>query len=418
VIAPGWASSAVPRPTLGDRRDQAAFFLNLSRLCGEVVPYRVEGRPAFLINAPALAEQVLARQEGRFWNPPHPYATLLPHYRETGAAVLRLRRDHASRRAELDHLATSEEALPVRWFSALSAASGGQPVEVDFELKRMQLTFTGRSLFGVDLERESAEFTSATNFLEECQANRALEDPSSPADPRAVEWASSVQEGVAHRIAREAGVLAERWPSPETVAQAVTTIIRTLLNAYNATATALSWTLHLLSRHSQVQEALRRDALNAGGGGAEAFVSLRSGRQVVLESLRLFPPAWILGRESLEEQTVGGVQIPRGAIVSVSPYTMHRHRALWEDADDFRPQRFSPTGARPRHSHAYFPFGGGRRSCPAARTVPSYLQVVLCALLRRFRFEAPPDATVRPRGLITLRPDPGVSLRILPLQGS
>jgi len=191
-------------------------------------------------------------------------------------------------------------------------------------------------------------------------------------------------------------------------------IIRTLLNGYNATATALSWILQLLAAHPEVQSSLRRQLAPQLERGVEAVLRVRAGRQVVMEALRLFPPAWILGREALEDQRLGTALVPRGAVLSVSPYTMHRHPALWEAPAEFRPERFAPGAPRPRHRFAYFPFGGGQRSCPAARAVTAQLQVLVAAALASVELSPVTPAPPRPRGLISLRPDPGVFLFLRP----
>lgn len=400
----------IPRPSIPDSRDHAAFFLNLSRLGGEVASYRVEGRPAYLVNSPELAEEVLARHEARSFNPPHPYRDLGPHYRPAGAAMLRLRHETSARRDVLGRLMAGRESVPARWLSRLASDHAGAPVDVDFQLKRLLLCLISDTLFGVDVEPMSAEFVAGTNFLEECQANRAH----GRAAPEAVAWAVAAQEGLAGWIAHQRRMIAGP-PEAAGAGEVVNAIVRTLLNGYNATATALSWMLHLLAAHPEVQASLRRKLVPQMERGVEAVLLVREGRQVVMESLRLYPPAWILGREALEDQVLGGTRVERGAIISVSPYTMQRHPKLWDAPAEFRPERFAPGAPRPNHRFAYFPFGGGQRSCPAARPVTAQLQVLLAVALATLELSpADPRVPPKPRGLISLRPDPGVFLRLRP----
>jgi cytochrome P450 len=396
--------AAATYPRVVDARDHAAFFLNLSRTGGPVVPYRAAGRPAFLVNRPDHAARVLADREGAFHNPYHPYAELAGHYAPAGSLLLRLRRSGGPG-------AAGEAARAMRAAAAVfacAAASAGE-VGVDEALKRLTFRSTTRLLFGVDPGALAEEFVSAIGFIEECWGNGMFREGAGGPPALAAPYARAVavQDGAADWIIRRAGLGRESEGLR-------TAVIRTLLNGYNATATALAWTLHLLAAHPDEQQRLRADLRAASAAEDDGRAArLPALRRVVREALRLYPPAWMLGRAARRPVRLGEVEIPAGAIVSVSPYAMQRHPALWERPSEFRPDRFAEApGDRPRL--AYLPFGAGTRRCPAGAMVPGHVEVFLAAVLRDLRVEPANAAPVRPRGLVALRPDPPLRLRFLP----
>lgn len=390
-------------PRVVDARDHAAFYLNLSRTGGAVVPYRAGGRPAYLVNRPEVAGRVLADREGVFRNPYHSYAELAGQYAPAGSLLLRLERGAGTRAAAGESAREMEDAA--RAFGC--ALREGAPVAVEAALKQRTFRSTSRLLFGVDPVEVAEEFVAAIAFIEECWGNGMFRDGSGgpPEVAEAYARANAQQDGAADWIIANAGLSDEG----RGVGALRTTVIRTLLNGYNATATTLAWTLHLLATHPQEQARLRQELRAAGDDGGAARLPLL--RRVVSEALRLYPPAWMLGRTAERALRLGDVEIPAGAIVSVSPYTMQRHPALWDRPSEFRPDRFAPAEAAGRPRLAALPFGAGARRCPAGAMVPGHLQGFLSVLLREWTVEPADAAPVRPRGLIALRADPPLRLR-------
>jgi len=131
---------------------------------------------------------------------------------------------------------------------------------------------------------------------------------------------------------------------------------------------------------------------------------------VVHESLRLYPPGWILGRRALDYDRIDTVDIEPGASVAVSPYTMHRHPDYWAAPDEFRPDRFDPArAARPRRS-SYFPFGAGPRTCIGAQLAMAEATSVVTGIVQRFRLT--PMAQPQPEGRFVLRPHGGLPVTV------
>ena len=122
------------------------------------------------------------------------------------------------------------------------------------------------------------------------------------------------------------------------------------------------------------------------------------------ETLRLYPPAYLIVREAQAADEIAGHAIPAGTIVSISPWVLHRHHAHWRDPERFDPQRFLP-GATPPDRMVYLPFGAGPRICVGAQFALSEGVLVLARLLRCYRLALIGQPDVRPRGLITTQPD-------------
>ena len=125
------------------------------------------------------------------------------------------------------------------------------------------------------------------------------------------------------------------------------------------------------------------------------------------ETLRLYPPVFLIVREALGPDTIGGRRIAPGTVVSISPWVLHRHRRRWTNPDGFDPTRFLP-GAPPPERYAYMPFGAGPRVCVGAQFALTEAVLVLARLLRAFRIELFGSGVVVPRGFLTTQPDRSV----------
>lgn len=190
--------------------------------------------------------------------------------------------------------------------------------------------------------------------------------------------------------------------------------ISTLIGAgSDTTALAIAWALYLASGDADVAKRLDAE-LDALPDTAEALAAAPLARAVVEEAMRLYPPAPAIGRMALVEDRIGEVVVPCGAAVVIAPWTLHRHRRLWEKPDDFLPDRFLPERRAAIAKFAYLPFGAGPRVCLGQHYAMLEATIVFASLWRRLRF-APTG--VGPGGLrhnITLQPKNGLHARVAP----
>lgn len=188
-------------------------------------------------------------------------------------------------------------------------------------------------------------------------------------------------------------------------------LITLFIAGHETTAVALSWTFYLISQHPAVEARLRQELDNVLGGRAPTMADLPAlgyTRQMLEESLRLYPPAWVTERMAIQDDEIGGYPIPAGTTLVISQYVTHRHPGFWPDAETFNPDRFSPEQSSSRPRYAYFPFGGGPRQCIGNTFALVEAQLILATIFQRYRLELAPGWKVEPEPLITLRPRGGI----------
>ena len=186
---------------------------------------------------------------------------------------------------------------------------------------------------------------------------------------------------------------------------------------HETTSLGLSWTLHLLSRHPEI-EARAVAEIEAVTGGAEVapehIPRLDYVRQVFSEAMRLFPPAPMISRQASEPMELGGLKLETGALVVIPIYALHRHRLLWDEPERFDPHRFAPEAAAARHRFAFMPFGGGPRVCIGAAFAMQEAVGVLAVLLQRVRVRETERQTPTAVMRVTLRPTPELMMTAEP----
>ncbi|MEO8662830.1 MAG: cytochrome P450, partial [Bryobacteraceae bacterium] len=190
--------------------------------------------------------------------------------------------------------------------------------------------------------------------------------------------------------------------------------VKTLLLAgHETTSNALSWTFYLLSQNP-AQAATLYEELDRVLAGRTATVGdlplLPYTRMVLDESMRLYPPAWLIARRAINADTFGGYTVPAGGAVVISSYLTHRHPEFWDEPERFDPTRFQPGAAERRHRYAYFPFGGGPRQCIGNNFALMEAQLILATLAARFHVRLVEGAKVVPEALVTLRPKGGLPM--------
>jgi len=187
------------------------------------------------------------------------------------------------------------------------------------------------------------------------------------------------------------------------------------LAGHETTANALTWTWYLLSQHAAVEARLHAEIDSALGGRlptADDLPLLPYTRMVLAESMRLYPPAWILGRRALGPFEANGYEIPPRSIVLMSPYVTQRDARWFPDPERFDPERFSPERQAERQKFAYFPFGGGPRVCVGEQFAWMEGVILLATIAQRWRLRLVRDHPVALQPIITLRPKYGMAMRL------
>ena len=181
------------------------------------------------------------------------------------------------------------------------------------------------------------------------------------------------------------------------------------------TALTLGWIFYLLSQHTEVAEKIRREGEDVYGDRMpnwEDIQKLTYTRAVMLETLRLYPPAWALMRTAVQQDEIGGHKIAPGDKIVLSPYMVHHNPKYWEDPETFDPNRFLPGRIKKRVKYSYLPFGAGKRFCLGGQLSQLETVLALTLLLRRFRLEYAGDGPVKFSASVMLTPKGGLPFKL------
>jgi len=182
------------------------------------------------------------------------------------------------------------------------------------------------------------------------------------------------------------------------------------------TANAMAWTLYLLSQHPQEEQKMMDEIdekMNSGlQPGYDTMPAFAYVRQVIEESMRLYPPAWVVGRRAIDDDELGDYRVPRGTNVLIPIFFLHRSSLYWEQPERFMPERFAADKRSGIDKYVYFPFGAGPRMCIGNNFAMMEMQLILVLLYRRFRFRLPENFVVAPKALVSLRPANGMMMRV------
>ena len=340
-----------------------------------------------------------------------------------------------------DMTAAAEHAL-VRW----NRLADGARVDVAHEMSALTLDVVGRALFGTDLAGAAAEIGPAVTV----GLRTAIGFARVPFMWLVPQWAINLGAAILFRLpipmlrrigratrtldrvakqlidARVAAgeqhddllglLLAARDPDSGAAMsrrQIRDELMTFLLAGHETTANGLAWMWYLLSSHPEALERMCAEAdavLGDRTPEADDATRLPWTAACFQEAMRLYPPAWILERDAIGPDEVGGFAIPRRATVIISPYVVHRNPAVWKDPDVFDPERFLPGNAAGRPRGAYLPFGAGRRMCVGAGFAMMEGTLLAAMIARRYIFDLAPGAVVVPEPTATLRPRDGLPM--------
>jgi len=301
-------------------------------------------------------------------------------------------------------------------------------VDIDREMMRLTLSIVGQTLFSANVEDDAATVGEAMTALIEMMPLLML--PGSqyfqyiPLPKfRRFQDAGALLDRTIYRIISErraSGVdngdllsmllLArdEEDKTGMTDKQVRDEALTLFIAGHETTAVAATWAWHLLAQHPEVEARVHAEIDAAGG-----YAKLPYTTAVLSETMRLFPPAWAIGRMANEDVELAGYTVPKGSIVLISPYILHRDERWWPEPNEFRPERWDAALENTRPKHAYMPFGAGPRLCIGERFAWMEGSIILAALARQWRFESVPGEAVELAPLITLRPRGGLRLRAI-----
>lgn len=191
--------------------------------------------------------------------------------------------------------------------------------------------------------------------------------------------------------------------------------ITLFIAGHETTAVALTWFWYLLAQHPEVEQRMQAEIDEVTEGRLPTFQDIPKlvyTRQVLSEVLRLYPPAWLLTREAIEDVNIGEYEIPKGATIDMSPYFLHRDERFWPDPERFDPERFSPEKKNQTHKFAYLPFGTGVRGCIGEQFAWAEALLSIAVIAKNWTFKIVEEQPVGIKPVLTLHPDRSFPMRV------
>ncbi len=414
--------------------DKLGFLLRCADRYGDVVKLRI-GEPTYLLTDPEDIRHVLTGNPANYNKTPR--LTSARGRRLSGSGLqTSFGADHLRQRRLLQPL--FQRRLAESFFDVMlhriecrtAGWADGAVVDIAREMEMLALSIIIDSLFGEyfpDAEKLAAAITIRRSYIEYIYGALVPFPEYLPA--KIVFQYRRAQRTIDEIIYREIGaqksatslaatLSAVTYPDGArmTEGQVRDEILSLMSTGYETIGDAVSWTLYLLAQHPSVESAVLdelRQVLHGELPQVADIPQLRYTRMVFDESMRLYPPTWIFVRMAMDDdQLPSGVTIPRGSKLYLSQYVVHRRARYFPEPERFDPERFNEEarGSRPRF--AYFPFGGGPRTCIGEQFALLEGISILAALLPRFQLLLEPGQTIVPRPTVTLRPKNGIRVRI------
>ena len=432
AVAPG------PKPTLLDTlsyrpgRDPLAFFANLVRTYGDIATYRMGSERMFFVNDPRHIKDILVTHNRNFTKGRALQRTkrLLGEGLLTSEGTTHLRQRRLMQPAfHRERIAAYADTMVEYTDRTRRAWRDGATLEIAQEMNRLTLSIVGKTLFDADVESQAAEVGTAltgvmetfwmtmlpfADLLEHLPVPKLRRARAARAQLDAIIYGMIAERRKSGRDrgdllsmllsaqdeeAEDAGLM-----SDEQVRDEAMTIF---LAGHETTANALTWTWYLLSTAPDEEAKLHAEVDHVLQGRSPRIADIASlpfVERVVTESMRLYPPAWIIGRRAIAAYPLGPYVAPARSILVMSPYIVQRDARYYEDPERFDPDRWTPEFRATLPKFAYFPFGGGPRLCIGNEFALMEATILLAMIMQRYRVASAPGHVVQHEVRVTLRP--------------
>ena len=422
--------------------DPLRAYTEAARQYGDIVRFRSGPWHSYLVTHPDYVKHVLQDNHRNYNKGALSDAYLKPLLGQglitsEGDFWLRQRRlmqpaFHKQRLAHFGQTMTDKTlAMLDRW---QTYAASGEPFDVSAEMMRLTLSIVGKTLFSAEVEDTSGEVGRAMEVAQ-AHVNYRTTHPFSLPERFPTPRNRRFRQAKATFDRILLSIIEERRRSGEDKGDLLGMLLAArdeatgegmsdqqlrdetvtlFLAGHETTSNTLTWTWYLLSQHPEVARRLREELSRLLGGRTPTVADiphLKYTTQVLEETMRLYPPAWVITRGAIGPDEIGGYPIPARALISISPYVTHRHPDFWPNPEVFDPERFTPERAADRPRYAYFPFGGGPRQCIGNNFALMEATLLLATIAQAGQLDLAPGHRVALEPLITLRPRYGMRMR-------
>ncbi|MEP6635165.1 MAG: cytochrome P450 [Acidobacteriota bacterium] len=421
------------------RRGALPFFQNLAASYGDISYFQLGTQAAFFLNDPDYIKDVLVTNHQNFIKG----LALQRAKRLLGEGLLTSEGDFHRRQRRLAQpafhrarIATYAEVMTDYAVRTRERWHDGETLDISAEMMRLTLAIVGKTLFDADVESDTQEVGEAMSIVMELFNTIAipffelLQRLPLP-QFRRFDNAKAKLDAVIYRLIEERRrsgedrgdllsmlLLAqdeEGDGGQMTDVQLRDEALTIFLAGHETTSNALTWTWYLLSQNPEVEARLHEEldqTLNGRLPNFDDVARLKYCEQVLAESMRLYPPAWALGRMAIDDYEVGGYHVPKKSLVLMSQYVMHHDERYFPDAERFDPERWTPAAREARPQFSYFPFGGGPRRCIGEGFAWMEGTLLLATIAQQWQLRLVPGHPVALKPLITLRPKYGMKMTV------
>jgi cytochrome P450 len=430
-------------PVLGNlpdfAKDVLGFLERSSAQYGDITRMQLGNRRAYLLNNPELVHEVLVKDPRNYTK----HSFFFRHVtRIFGHGLLTNEGDSWLRQRRLaapafhrDRIAGYADTMVAYTDRMVDAWTDGELRNAHVDMMAVTLEIVAKVLFDADVASDVTEVGAVFDDVTEeiaARFRRPIFIPDwvpLPGNRRYVNGVAALDRLV-YRIIREhhdrgdtgSDLLSMLMQARDEDGGCMTDVqlrdesVTFLLAGHETTALTLSWAWHMLASNPAVERALHNELDSVLAGRAPRLADmprLRYTEHVIMESMRLFPPAYVIGRESIRDTNIAGVPIPAGTTIFISPWLLHRDARWFDDPLEFQPDRWADGLADRLPRHVYMPFGGGPRVCIGNSFAMMESVLLLATIARRYRLEAIPGSNVEIFPTITLRPRNGVPVRVM-----
>ncbi len=418
------------------RRRPTGFLTNLAAL-GDVTTFRMGGQRAFFLNHPDLVRDLLVVHAAKFVKG----RALQRAKRLLGEGLLTAEKEFHLRQRRMIQPAFHRQRIAdyarsmIEYSEKMSDGwRDGETRDIDHEMMRLTLQIVAKTLFNADVEDDADEIGQAMTdlinlfnylLLPFSELLEKLPFPQARRFRKAKETLDNIIYGIIDER-RNSGedkgdllsmlLLAQdeddggRMTDEQVRDEALTLF----LAGHETTANALTFTWYLLSQNPDAGAKLREELDRVLGGRAPSmddYPNLKYTENVLAEAMRLYPPAWAIGRLATEEHEFGGFHIPKDSLILLSPYVAHRDPRFWDDAERFEPDRWDKISIKEAsNKFIYYPFGGGIRRCIGEQFAWTEGVLLIASIARKWKLDLVPEQKVELKPLMTLRPKFGMRM--------
>jgi cytochrome P450 len=433
TVKPSWIGGHFRR----FRKSPIKFLEMLSKL-GDVTTFRMGKMPVYLVNHPDLARDVLVVNAHKFikGRALQRAKNLLGEGLLTSEKEFHLRQRRLAQPAfHRARIAIYAKAMIDYGEKMSGEMKDGEVIDVSKEMMRLTLWIVGKTLFSANVEEDAENVGEVMTTLVEMfdlllmpfsEYLEMLPLPSS----RKLKNARTKLDEIIYGFIRERRKSGEdkgdllsmllsatdEDGSQMTDKQVRDECLTIFLAGHETTANALTWTWYLLSQNPDIEAKFHAEidlVLGNRTATPEDYPNLKYTEQIFAESMRLFPPAWTVGRMANENHELDGYKIEKGSLVLTPMYIMHRDKRFWTDADEFKPERWETQSVKEAaNKFIYFPFGGGIRRCIGEQFAWMEGVLLLATLGKKHKLKLLATQKIAMQPLITLRPKFGMKMTV------